>query len=84
MARYAAQAVTVDGQGDYEIIVQPVGDEPNDWPTGDPVAEIPLDGDFTSPADLDHALTIERFERVSEWTPAPFGSIATVTRDEEP
>lgn len=78
--RYAAQAVTVDGYGDPGIVVQPVGEQPNDWPTGDPVAEITIDGDFTSADDLDHALTGAGFERVTEWEPCAFGSAATVER----
>jgi hypothetical protein len=79
--RYAAQAVTVDGYGDIAIVVQPVGEEPNDWPTGAPVAEIPIDGDFTSAADLDHALAGRDLRRVTEWEPAPFGSVATVVEE---
>ncbi len=74
--RYAAQAVTVDGYGDPEIVMQEIA--PDGWPFGAPVANVPLDGDFIQAADLDHALTGAGYERVSDWEPAPFGSIAIV------
>ncbi len=77
--RYAAQAVTVDGYGDPVIIVQPVGEEPNDGPTGEPIAEITIDGDFTAAADLDHALAGRNLRRIGDWEPCDFGAIATVT-----
>ena len=69
--RYAAQAVTVDGYGDPEIVVQPIdGDPDNDWPTGDPIATVIIDGDFTDSADLDHALTASGSRGLPSGSPA--------------
>jgi len=79
--RYAAQAVTVDGYGETEIVVQGVDGEPNDWPSGRVVAEIPVDAEHTGTDDLDAMLADAGFTRVTQWTLCTFGVVATVTKE---
>jgi hypothetical protein len=78
-ARYAAQAVTTAGYGDPEIVVQPIGEKPNDWPTGDPAAALPIPGEQV---DLDAELRTAGYRRVTGREPAEFGWVSTVVRDE--
>jgi len=76
-----AQAITVPGFGDYEVLVFDAHwDEYNEtWEQGDPIATASLDdisgeGDY----DPDTGLTALGYRVIGEWTPTDFGEVVTV------
>jgi hypothetical protein len=81
--RFAAQAVTLDGYGDTEIVVQALdGDDKRGyWAAGPVLATLPITDGHTSTDDLDAALADAGYTRRTPWAVNSFGVTADVVKE---